>query len=735
MRLVFAIGSACTLLASCRCQPSAPAPSAAASASAAAPASSGGSPRERQLLLAEQRRDSAAVTVDDLSNRDSRARRGAARALARVADDRAATLLASALADEDAEVVTWSAYGLGYACVGREAPTVRALVARAASLLAAETSAHDAASGLDTFEAIADALARCGTSDAERSLRAWLELPDTRAHHAALALGRLAARHKRLDDASIVALLDAASRPDAPISAALFAFSRLGGLPDSVQARLNDVATEALRRDEPARAFAVRALGRAGNRAIPKLVEVAGQSAYTPSERAHAIRELARLGPEGQNALGGLLPRLVPEDRALDQEHLVNAAYGPLSSALDGLSAGIAPARPTLERLAKLKLPEKPGAALRRRLISMRCAASALLASTSADARLLACDSDPKGRIGRLAQARVLDRGKLTGPRYQRWKDLAESSDPRVRQAAIALMPAHPEIAAPERVLAAALAAKEDGTVAAAAEVLRAYPDRASAVRREQRREGRGADRPETPEPAPVKADPGLIAALTRALETARAPDAIETRAALIDAAAALELLNLKRHIQADCVSDNPTLRERAEKALRLLGERGRTCKKFTPPERGPAELDTLLARATNLRFVTDVGELTMRLEPERAPVATTRIVELVRAGFFNGMVVHRVVPGFVVQFGDPGGDGYGGAGRPPLRCETAPLPFPPFSVGVALAGRDTGSSQIFVTLGRFPHLDGDYTLLGSAEPSWELVAEGDVIQSARAEP
>ncbi|HWZ89800.1 MAG TPA: peptidylprolyl isomerase, partial [Polyangiaceae bacterium] len=85
-------------------------------------------------------------------------------------------------------------------------------------------------------------------------------------------------------------------------------------------------------------------------------------------------------------------------------------------------------------------------------------------------------------------------------------------------------------------------------------------------------------------------------------------------------------------------------------------------------------------------------------------------------------------VPGFVAQFGDPSGDGYGGDDQPPLRCETSPVAFSPGSVGVALAGRDTGSSQLFVTLGRYPHLDGEYAWLGEAGPGWDRIAPGDRI-------
>ena len=72
-------------------------------------------------------------------------------------------------------------------------------------------------------------------------------------------------------------------------------------------------------------------------------------------------------------------------------------------------------------------------------------------------------------------------------------------------------------------------------------------------------------------------------------------------------------------------------------------------------------------------------------------------------------------MPGFVAQLGDPDGDGYGGSGTS-LRCETSPVPFAHLDVGMALAGRDTGSSQFFVTLARTPHLDGEYTRVGHAE-------------------
>src|SRR5262249_12897762 len=87
--------------------------------------------RRAALLAAEQRRASRDVLEADLSHRDAGVRRAAARALARIADARSVELLGKSIADEDAEVVTWSAYGLGYACRGHEDRVVKTLATRA----------------------------------------------------------------------------------------------------------------------------------------------------------------------------------------------------------------------------------------------------------------------------------------------------------------------------------------------------------------------------------------------------------------------------------------------------------------------------------------------------------------------------------------------------------------------------------------------------------------------------
>jgi cyclophilin family peptidyl-prolyl cis-trans isomerase len=668
-----------------------------------------------ELLGAEHARDARAIDSELLSSRDSMVRRRAARALARIADERAAELLTRAIADEDPGVVTWSAYGLGYACKGREPATVRALVSRAAAL--APDAAGPAAAEAELWDpiaAIADALARCATIEAEHTLRAWLHGSSGRAESAALALGRMASRNKRLDDASIVALLDAASRPDRPLDTALLAFSRLGTLSEPVQERLLSVAREGLSADGRRRAFAVRALGRAGTGAVEPLAALLVDSKSDPVLRAIAARELQKLGEPGQRVLADALGELLPA--APSERDLLAPSWLPIAATLEGLQSASRAQRALLEQLAELPLPKPATPPLHRRIVELRCRAAALLAgSASLYSKLVQCDPDVDGRIGKLAMLRVLDRGKLTGARYRRWRSLVDAKDAIVRQAALELLASHAEVTDAWEPLVSALRSERAGTVAVAARVLADHPDRGS--------QQNVAARPER----------AVVGALTHAFGVEWPADAVETRAALIDAAGALQLLSLKPRIAKHCDDDHPTLRLAAEKALHLLGERNRQCRRGKPGK-PPRELAASLEpkESVQIALSTDAGELAITLEPTLAPVTVERISDLVRAGFYDGIVFHRVVPGFVVQFGDPGGDGYGGAGREPLRCETSPASFDSRSVGVALAGRDTGSSQLFVTLAAYPHLDGDYPLIGRAGPGWDRIAQGDIIHQAR---
>jgi len=108
----------------------------------------------------------------------------------------------------------------------------------------------------------------------------------------------------------------------------------------------------------------------------------------------------------------------------------------------------------------------------------------------------------------------------------------------------------------------------------------------------------------------------------------------------------------------------------------------------------------------------TDRGTVVVELLPAEAPLTVAAFLELVERRFFDGQRWHRVVPGFVVQGGDPRGDGWGGPGFV-LRDEVNPTRYVTGSMGMALSGPDTGGSQFFLTLGREPHLDGSYAVFG----------------------
>lgn len=709
-------------------------PSATASGSSgvvAAPTASveaaGDDHRIRALLGAELERRSGAILEEDLSHRSAPVRRAAARAAARIADARSATLLVRALTDEDPEVVAWAAHGLGATCAGRERETVRRLVARSASL--GSTPPKTLPGAAEPLRAIATALARCGSREAEVTLRAWLQGPSPRAELGAVGLGQLAFRRNRLDDASLVALLDAAARTEQPVVHALLAFSYLDGLADSVRDRLVGVGASALEGPGTRRSLAIRALGQGGGSAVKPLVGVLGDAAAAPADRAEAARQLGRLGEDGQAALGTALGPLV--SAVADAGKLIGPGWAPLAATLEALEAPVPAARDPLARLAELPLPPEVTPAVRRRVVWLRCAAAAILAGQATlSQRLVACDPDPQGRAGSLATLRVLDQGRITGARLRRWRELAAAADPVVSETAIGLMARHPEIHRPHEVLAQALASERPGVVAAAAKILAVFPDRAAVTRTDDRAD---ADRRLASAEAP-KPEPALVSALSAALARPLARGTFEPRLSLLDATGALAVLSLKPALEASCASDQPALRSHAERALRRLGDRRRTC---DGPSAGKtaSPIHPPTVGGFELILHTDAGRLRVTLDAAQAPFAVARVIELARSRFYDGTVIHRAVPGFVVQLGDPGGDGYGGSDRGPLRCETGTLPFDAGSVGMALSGRDTGSSQLFVTLGSYPHLEGDYTRIGAATGDWNHVVAGDVIQRVEVRP
>ena len=127
-------------------------------------------------------------------------------------------------------------------------------------------------------------------------------------------------------------------------------------------------------------------------------------------------------------------------------------------------------------------------------------------------------------------------------------------------------------------------------------------------------------------------------------------------------------------------------------------------------------------------------GSVEIELLGPDAPLTVANFLRLVDRRFFDGSAWHRVVPGFVVQDGDPRGDGWGGSGTP-IRDEINRHRYEKPVLGMALSGADTGTSQWFINLAPQPHLDGAYTIFGRVvgnRGALGRILPGDVIRTIR---
>lgn len=683
------------------------------------------------IARAEDQRRAADVGERALTSHDVVVRRRAAEALARIADDTSEAGLVRALSDEDAEVAAWGAYGLGFSCKGKEDIHVQALAARAASLdepsKPPQIDPH-----LDPKTAIARAVGRCGGVAAEKLLVSWVVARSAWSEPATYGLGDLGNKRGTLADETTTALLDAASpsASGAPVATALYPFSRTPKVLEAFAPRVLEALRGRL--DEPGadRIFIVRALGRIGAPAAVDLARIASTGSFTNAERGEAARALGTIGLPGRQGAADALGRIV----AANEGTLSGAKLASLFSIIDTLVRDLGGDAPggsikALQTLAAIPADPSPV------VLALRCDAASALVNKAYDAPdLLRCG--PEGAsLRERAILRTLLRRPLVNERRKAWLAFARSSDVRVREDALEAIADHPELGdATRTALALALTSKKAGVVTTAGDMIKRFPDRALVVSAKARS---AALDPSSPPPvvgsAPAReVDPEIARAIAAALAEPWAEDLVETRIALLNAAVAIDSKGAREAAAADCRDANVTLRDAGKKALAALGEPYAACNAPDPATPAALEIDHPIG-PTKLTFASDVGPLVVHLDPTFAPIAAARMKALAEAGFFKGILIHRVVPGFVVQFGDPQGDGFGGSGKL-LRCETSPLPFLAGDVGIALAGRDTGSSQMFVTLSRTPHLDGEYTHLGRADGPWDTLVEGDALGDVKVE-
>lgn len=133
----------------------------------------------------------------------------------------------------------------------------------------------------------------------------------------------------------------------------------------------------------------------------------------------------------------------------------------------------------------------------------------------------------------------------------------------------------------------------------------------------------------------------------------------------------------------------------------------------------------------------TTLGKISVELFAQEAPETVKNFVTLAEKGFYDGVVFHRVIPGFMIQGGDPTGTGRGGPGyeiadefSPKLRHNKAG------ALSMANRGPDTGGSQFFITLAPTPHLDDRHAVFGQVIAGQDVVKKiGDVPRDASDRP
>ena len=116
-------------------------------------------------------------------------------------------------------------------------------------------------------------------------------------------------------------------------------------------------------------------------------------------------------------------------------------------------------------------------------------------------------------------------------------------------------------------------------------------------------------------------------------------------------------------------------------------------------------------------------GDVVIKLRPDLAPGHVDRITELANSGFYDGVVFHRVIPGFMAQGGDPTGTGYNGSDLPDLKAEFSREPHKRGTASMARSGNpDSANSQFFICFDDAGFLNGQYTVWGEVESGMEHI-------------
>jgi peptidylprolyl isomerase len=126
---------------------------------------------------------------------------------------------------------------------------------------------------------------------------------------------------------------------------------------------------------------------------------------------------------------------------------------------------------------------------------------------------------------------------------------------------------------------------------------------------------------------------------------------------------------------------------------------------------------------ANTIYMDTKDGRITIQLRPDLAPKHVEQLKTLTKRGFYNGIVFHRVIDGFMAQTGDPTGTGTGGSDLPNLKAEFSKEPFKRGTVGMARSqDPNSANSQFFICFADAPFLNNQYTVVGQVVSGMDVV-------------
>jgi len=142
------------------------------------------------------------------------------------------------------------------------------------------------------------------------------------------------------------------------------------------------------------------------------------------------------------------------------------------------------------------------------------------------------------------------------------------------------------------------------------------------------------------------------------------------------------------------------------------------------------------VAKTPTVMIETNVGKIEVKLYPKKSPLAVENFLGLVKKGYYDGIIFHRVIKGFMIQGGDPTGTGRGGEsiwGKEFKNENTPNLVFDkPFLLAMANHGMNTNGSQFFITTVPTPHLNGGYTIFGEVVSGKKVVQKIENVSVSR---